>query len=47
MATAFETGLEAASTAVTGYISTYIPIAAGVMVAFLGVKYLKRFIKGF
>lgn len=46
MATAFETALDAAGDTVTGYIGTALPIVALVATAFLGVKYVRRFIKG-
>jgi hypothetical protein len=46
MASAFDTGLGAAETAVTGYATAAIPVVAAVAVAFLGVKYVRRIIKG-
>jgi len=44
VATAFETALDGAETAVTGYATTALPIVAAVAVAFLGVKYVRRII---
>jgi len=46
MASAFETALTGAETNVTGYATTALPIVAAVAVAFLGVKYVRRIIKG-
>ena len=46
MSSAFETALGDAQTAVTGYATAAIPVVAAVAVAFLGVKYVRRIIKG-
>lgn len=46
MASAFETALDTAETTVTGYATTALPIVAAVAVAFLGIKYVRRFIRG-
>lgn len=46
MSTAFDTGLASAQTAVTGYATSALPVVAAVAVAFLGVKYARRIIKG-
>lgn len=46
MASAFETALTTAQTTVTGYVTTALPIIAGVAAAFLGIKYVRRFIRG-
>ena len=46
MASAFETALTSASTTVTGYIGDALPIIASVAAAFLGIKYVRRFVKG-
>lgn len=44
--TPFETALDSASDTVTGYIGTALPIVAAVAATFLGIKYVRRFIKG-
>lgn len=44
MASAFETALDGAGDAVTGYATTALPIVGAVAVAFLGVKYVRRII---
>lgn len=44
--TPFESALSDAQTAVTGYATTALPVVAAVAVAFLGVKYAKRIIRG-
>lgn len=44
MATAFDTALDTAETAVTGYATAALPVVAAVAVAFLGVKYARRII---
>jgi len=44
VATAFETALDSAETAVTGYATTALPVVGVVAVAFLGLKYLRRII---
>lgn len=46
MATPFSTGLTDAATEVEGYFATALPIVAGVAAAFLGVKYIRRLIRG-
>lgn len=46
MATAFETALTGAETTVTGYAGTALPIVAAVAAAWLGVKYVKKLIRG-
>lgn len=46
MATPFTTALDGAGTAVEGYATTALPIVAAVAVAFLGVKYVRRLIRG-
>lgn len=46
MASAFDTALADASTAVTGYATAALPVVAGVAIAFLGVKWVRRIIKG-
>lgn len=40
--TPFETALDTAETAVTGYAAAAVPIVAAVGIAFLAVKYTKR-----
>lgn len=45
MATAFETGTDAAETAITGYVAEWTPKAVAIGIAFLGLKYLVRFIR--
>jgi hypothetical protein len=45
--TPFETALTSGSTAVTGYATTALPLVGGVAIAWLGVKYVRRIIKGF
>lgn len=42
MATAFDTALASAQTAVTGYATSALPVVAAVAIAFLGVKYVRR-----
>ena len=44
MASAFDTALDSAETAVTGYATEALPVVAAVAVAFLGVKYARRII---
>jgi hypothetical protein len=46
MSSAFSTALDAGETAVTGYATTALPIVGAVAVAWLGVKYVRRIIKG-
>lgn len=46
MASAFETALDGAGDTVTGYATTALPIVGAVAAAFLGIKYLRRFIRG-
>ncbi len=46
MSSAFDTALSSAQTAVTGYATSALPIVGAVAVAFLGVKYVRRIIKG-
>jgi hypothetical protein len=44
VASAFDTALDTAGDAVTGYATSALPIVGAVAVAFLGVKYLRRII---
>jgi len=44
VASAFDTALDTAGDAVTGYATAALPIVAAVAVAFLGVKYVRRII---
>lgn len=44
--TPFETALGDAQDAIEGYVTTATPIIAAVAVLFLGIKYLKRFVRG-
>jgi hypothetical protein len=44
MATAFGDALDAAQTAVTGYVTDAAPVVAGVAVLFLGIKYIRRIV---
>ncbi len=44
MTSAFDTALDSAETAVTGYATSALPVVAAVAVAFLGVKYARRII---
>jgi hypothetical protein len=44
MSTAFEDALDAAQTAVTGYLTSAAPIVAAVSVLFLGIKYIRRIV---
>ena len=46
MASAFGDALAAGQTAVTGYLTTAAPVIGAVAVAFLGIKYLRRIVKG-
>lgn len=46
MALAFTDALGDAQTAVVGYLTEAAPIVAAVAVAFLGVKYIRRIVKG-
>lgn len=46
MASPFETALTGAGDDVEGYAATALPIVAAVAVAFLGVKYVRRLIRG-
>jgi hypothetical protein len=46
MSSAFDTALGTAETSVTGYATSALPVVAAVAVAFLGVKYARRIIKG-
>jgi hypothetical protein len=45
MATAFETALSSAQTSILGMVDDFIPVVAAVGVAFIGVKYLRRFLR--
>lgn len=47
MASAFDTALDGAGDAVTGYATAALPIVAGVAIAFLGVKYVRKLINRF
>jgi hypothetical protein len=42
---AFADALDAAQTAVIGYATTAAPVIAAVAVAFLGLKYIRRFVR--
>ncbi len=44
MASAFDTALGTAGDAVEGYATTALPIVAGVAVAFLAVKYVRKIV---
>lgn len=46
MTNAFADALAAAQTAVSGYLTTAAPIVAAVAVLFLGIKYIRRFVRG-
>lgn len=46
MASAFETALDTAGDTVSGYATTALPIVAAVAAAFLGVKYVRKLIRG-
>ena len=46
MATAFDTALDTAETAVTGYATSALPVVAAVAIAFLAVKWVRRIIRG-
>lgn len=46
MATAFETAVTAGATEVSGLLSDALPLIVPALVAFLGIKYLKRIVKG-
>lgn len=46
MATPFDTALSGAGDSVEGYATAALPIVAAVAVAFLGVKYVRRLIRG-
>lgn len=46
MASAFETALTSAQTTVTGYATTALPVVGVVAAAFLGLKYVRRIIRG-
>ena len=47
MATAFDTALGDASDVVTGYATTALPLIAGVAVAMLGLRWVKKIIRLF
>ena len=44
--TAFETALADAQADVEGYIGDALPVIAAVAVAFLGIKYVRKFVRG-
>jgi len=46
MSTAFDTALTTAQTTVVGYATSALPVVAATTLAFLGVKYVKRIIRG-
>lgn len=46
MATAFDTALSGAETTVIGFATTALPIVGAVAAAWLGVRYVKKVIRG-
>lgn len=46
MATPFETAVTSGVTTVTGYLEDALPLIVPALVAFLGLKYVRRIVKG-
>lgn len=46
MATPFQTALSDGQTTVLGYFTDALPVVAAVAVGFLGIKYIRRIVRG-